>query len=123
MAYSHTLNLVAGDTLPNLIFTLRDRNTAAPGRVLDQNDETSWAPLNLTGAQVRLRIRPVGSTTITSTLLCNIVNAAGGQASTDFVGAGLTSAGVYEGEIEITFDTGIQTVYDLIKFKVRGDFD
>ena len=33
------------------------------------------------------------------------------------------AAGDYEGEIEITFaDSQIQTVYDLLKFKVREDF-
>jgi hypothetical protein len=32
-------------------------------------------------------------------------------------------AGDYEGEIEITFaDDQVQTVYDLLKFKVREDF-
>ena len=123
MAYSQTLNLVAGDTLPNLVFTLRDKNTAAPGRTLNSNDSTSWAPINLTGAEVRLRMRAIGSTTILATLLCSIVDAANGQAATDFSGGGLTAAGTFEGEIEITFDTGVQTVYDLIKFKVRGDFD
>jgi hypothetical protein len=31
--------------------------------------------------------------------------------------------GDYEGEIEITFsDSQIQTVYDLLKFKIRQDF-
>jgi len=34
------------------------------------------------------------------------------------------SAGTYEGEIEITFSGGgKQTVNDLVKFKVRDDFD
>jgi hypothetical protein len=33
------------------------------------------------------------------------------------------AAGDYEGEIQITFSDGqIQTVYDLLKFKVRSDF-
>jgi hypothetical protein len=32
-------------------------------------------------------------------------------------------AGDYEGEIEITFADGqVQTVYDLLKFKIREDF-
>jgi len=32
-------------------------------------------------------------------------------------------AGDYEGEIQITFaDTTVQTVYDLLKFKLREDF-
>jgi len=123
MAYSQTLNLVAGDTLPYMIFTLRDRNTAAAGRTLDAGDETSWAPINLTGATVRIKIREVGSTTLTATLVCTTINAVGGQAATDFTSGGLTTPGQFEGEVEITFASGIQTVYDLIKFKVRGDFD
>ena len=33
------------------------------------------------------------------------------------------AAGDYEGEIQITFaDAQIQTVYDLLRFKVRSDF-
>ena len=35
MAYSETLNLVVGDTLPELNFTLKDSNTAASGTTLD----------------------------------------------------------------------------------------
>ena len=35
MAYSSTLNLVTGDTLPELTFTLKDSNTAAAGKTLD----------------------------------------------------------------------------------------
>jgi hypothetical protein len=35
----------------------------------------------------------------------------------------LGEAGDYEGEIQITFVDGtIQTVYDLLKFKLREDF-
>jgi hypothetical protein len=35
----------------------------------------------------------------------------------------LGEAGDYEGEIQITFSDGtIQTVYDLLKFKLREDF-
>jgi hypothetical protein len=35
-----------------------------------------------------------------------------------------SAAGTYEGEVEITHSNGgIQTVYDLVKFKVRDDFD
>jgi hypothetical protein len=123
MAYSQTLNLVAGDTLPTLIFTLRDRNSAAPGRTLSEVDETSWAPINLTGASVRLKIRPVGSASPVTILLCTIISAANGQVATDFTSGGLTDAGQFEAEIEITFDTGVHTVYDLIKLKVRSDFD
>jgi hypothetical protein len=43
---------------------------------------------------------------------------------TDFPAGTLDTAGTFEGEIEITFSSGgVQTVYDLIKLKVRSDFD
>jgi hypothetical protein len=36
----------------------------------------------------------------------------------------LDAAGTFEGELEITISSGgIQTVYDLVKLKVRSDFD
>ena len=72
MAYSDTIKLVVGDTLPELTFTLKDSNTAASGATLDVEDETTWAPINLTGATVKLRIREVGSTTVLSTITATI---------------------------------------------------
>ena len=52
MAYSDTLNLVTGDTLPELTFTLKDSSAAASGQTLDANDSTTWAIIDLTGATV-----------------------------------------------------------------------
>ena len=43
MAYTHTIPLVVGDTLPNVVYT-----------IVDQATDTA---INLTGATVRLRIR------------------------------------------------------------------
>lgn len=124
MAYSETLNLVQGDTLPELTFTLKDSNTAASGLTLDPNNSATWSPIDVTGAQVRLRLRELGSTTVKSTLLCTVSDGIGGKVITDFPAGTLDAAGTFEGEIEITFATGgIQTVYDLVKFKVRSDFD
>jgi len=124
MAYSTTISLVAGDTLPELTLTLKDSNSAAAGQVLDAADSTTWAPINVTGATVRLRIRELGSTTVASTLTCTVTEGTEGKVVTDFPTGTLSSAGTFEGEIEVTFSSGgIQTVYDLIKFKVRSDFD
>lgn len=124
MAYSDTLNLVTGDTLPELNFTLKDSNTAAAGRTLDPNDDSTWAPIDLTGAEVRLRIRALGSSTVKSTLLCTVSEPTLGKAFTDFPTGTLDTAGTFEGEIEITFASGgIQTINDLLKLKVRSDFD
>ena len=123
MAYSDTVNMVTGDTLPQLNFSLKDSSTAASGKQLDEFDSTTWAPLALNGASVILRVRAVGSTTVLKTVTCSLV----GDGSSGQVTADLTAfdqAGTYEGELEITFSGGgKQTVYDLIKFKVRSDFD
>jgi len=124
MAYSETINLVTGDTLPELTFTLRDSNTAASGQTLDPNNSATWAPINVSGGSVKLRLRELGSTAVKSTLTCAITNGGAGKVATDFPAGTLDTAGTFEGEIEITFASGgIQTVYDLIKLKVRSDFD
>ena len=124
MAYSQTLNLVTGDTLPELTLTLKDSQDAASGKVLDTEDSSTWAPINVTGATVRLRIRELGSSTVKSTLTCTVTDGANGKVATNFPTGTLDTAGTFEGELEITFASGgIQTVYDLIKLKVRSDFD
>ena len=124
MAYSQTLNYIVGDTLPELTFTFKDSNTAASGQTLDTEDSSTWAPIDITGATVKLRIREVGSTTISATITPTITSGSGGSCATDFPTTAFPTAGVYEGEIEITFSGGgKQTVNDLLKFKVREDFD
>ena len=84
MAYSQTLNLVAGDTLPELSFSLKDSSAAASGKTLDENDSSTWAPINITGGSVKLRIRELGSTTVKSTLNCTITDAVNGKVATNF---------------------------------------
>lgn len=124
MAYSQTLNLVTGDTLPELTFTLKDSQEAASGQVLETEDSSTWAPINVTGATVRLRIRELGSSTVKSTLTCTVTDGTNGKVATNFPAGTLDTAGTFEGELEITFASGgIQTVYDLVKLKVRSDFD
>jgi hypothetical protein len=71
-----------------------------------------------------MRIRELGSTTVKSTLTCTITSNAGGTVQTNFPAGTLDTAGTFEAEVEITFASGgIQTVNDLIKLKVREDFD
>lgn len=124
MAYSSTIKLVVGDTLPELNFTLKDSNTAASGYTLDEENSTTWAAIDLTSGTVKLRIREVGGTTVASTITATIVDATNGQCTVVFPSGTWTTAGTYEGEIEFTKSDGnIQTVQDLIKFKVRDDFD
>lgn len=124
MAYSTTLNLVTGDTYPELSFTLKDSTSAASGQTYDANDSSTWSAINITGATVKLRIRELGSTTVKSTLTCTVTDGSNGVCTTIFPTGTLDTAGTFEGEIEITFSNGnIQTIYDLLKLKVRADFD
>ena len=124
MAYSDTVKMVTGDTLPQLNFTLKDSSTAVTGSNLDEYDSDTWAALDLTNSSVSLRIRSVGSSTIIKTIACDIVDADAGKVRASFVDNAFTEAGTYEGELEITFSGGgKQTVHDLVKFKVRSDFD
>ena len=106
------IRLVQGDTAPALTVTLRD--------------ETTGAAINVTGATVRLKFRAVGSETLRGTLTGSVTNGAGGVVVffwSDSPSILDGDPGDYEGEIEITFaDTTIQTVYDLLKFKLRQDF-
>jgi hypothetical protein len=123
MAYSETIYLVQGDTLPQLKVTVRDRNEAAAGKVLDPEDQSTWALVNLTGSTVRLRIREIGGTSVKSTLIGNNTNPLIGEVVFLFDASTLDTAGVFEGEIEYTSGTGgIQTVYELIKLQVREQF-
>jgi hypothetical protein len=106
------IKLVQGDTRPALVCTL--------------TDQTTESAITLTGATVRMRFREIGSATLTATVVGTVVDAALGKvafypASSPAMLQG--AAGDYEGEIEITFADGqVQTVYDVLKFKIREDF-
>jgi hypothetical protein len=106
------IKLVQGDTRPALVCTI--------------TDDTTNAPIDITGATVVLKFRVAGATTLTATVTGSVTNGAAGQvvfypASAPEMLQG--APGDYEGEIEITFsDSQIQTVYDTLRFKVREDF-
>lgn len=106
------IKLVQGDTRPAIICTI--------------TDDVTGAPLSLAGAVVRLKFREVGATVLTATVVGSVTNSAAGEVA--FFPASAPQMlqgqpGDYEGEIEITFSDGqVQTLYDLLKFKVREDF-
>lgn len=123
MAYSETINLVRNDTLPELTFALKDSNQPAEGKKLDPNNSDTWGPVQLGQATVKLRIREIGSTNVKATLVCTVIDPLLGTVATSFPEGTLDKEGLFEGEIELVFnDGGRQTVSDLVKFKVRGDF-
>lgn len=108
------IKLVRGDNRPFVRLTLTDTDTEDP--------------INLTGATIVVYFRKAGTTTVLETLTCTGEN--GGALTTDgviefsFPGTALdVAAGSYEGEVEITYSGGdIQTLYDILKFKVREQF-
>ena len=123
MAYLTTIDLVQGDQLPEIQIILKDSNTAASGAILDADDPTTFAALDLTGGSVRMRVRTVGQTSLIDTLVGTITNATGGVVVFVFDSDTLAASGVIEGEIEFTDSSSrTQTVMDLIKFKVRSQF-
>ena len=106
------IKLVQGDTRPALICTITDENTSDP--------------IGLSGATVYLKFKEVGSTTLRGTLTGVVTNPTGGVVQFNWSDQPTIldgPAGEYEGEIEIVFsDSTRQTVYDLLKFKLREDF-
>jgi hypothetical protein len=106
------IRLVQGDTRPSLVTTL--------------TDSTTGDAINITGATVRLKFRAAGATTLQATIVGTVTDGAAGTVVFDWSDEPTSldgAPGDYEGEIEITFaDSTIQTVYDLLKFKLRQDF-
>tara|TARA_R110000787_G_scaffold60287_1_gene136830 strand:+ start:50 stop:421 length:372 start_codon:yes stop_codon:yes gene_type:complete len=123
MAYYDTQFLVKGDTLPQLNLIIRDSNTAASGATLDDTDSSTWAPIDLSGATVRLKFKALGSTAVKETIIFSVRNPVEGDVFLTWPTAALDTAGTFTGEIEVTYaGGGIQTIYDQLKFKVRGDY-
>lgn len=106
------IKLVQGDTFPSIKLTLTD---PINGAVIDLSDES---------AVVYVHFRAVGSTGVLSTITCtNESDGTDGEVRFDFSGGVLNvPAGPYEGEIEISFNGSLQTVYEKLKFYVREDF-
>ena len=106
------IKLVQGDTFPTVRLTLTDPVTGLA--------------INLSDAQTTVHVyfRQTGSTTVLATIPCTKVNGGStGQVQFNFSSGVLNvDPGAYEGEIEINFDGQTQTVYELLKFNVRGQF-
>ena len=124
MAYFETINLVQGDTNPQLNFTLRDSKTAASGKVLDEDDSSTWEVIDITGYSIELKFRALNSTSVLFTESLGITSASGGTCYMIWPAGSLDiEAGIYEGELQLTDgNSKVQTVYDKLKFKVREQF-
>ena len=124
MAYFETINLVQGDTKPELNFTLQDSKTAIAGKTLDDDDSSTWAIIDITGYTIKLKFKALNSATVLFTESLAIISGSGGTCSMIWPADSLDiTAGIYEGELELTDGSSkVQTVYDKLKFKVREQF-
>jgi hypothetical protein len=106
------IRLVRGDTRPAIVCTL--------------TNQVDGTPIVIGGSTIRLKFREAGADQLTATVVGVITDPLNGQVV--FYPSSApemlqNSAGDYEGEIEITFQDGtVQTVFDLLKFRVREDF-
>ena len=106
------IRLVGGDERPRIILTLTDEITGDP---IDVSD-----PLTV----VTIRLRKAGTETSLFNRVCAKDNGgADGIVSFDFTGGGLDiDPGAYEIEIVVDFNGEVQTVYDLLRVRLRSPF-
>lgn len=105
------IKLVQGDTRPQVLVTL--------------SDETTGLVVDITGASCVMKFRAAGTSTVLDTLNGSVIDGAAGRVVFAWNPTTLNvDPGDYEGEVEVTFASGagVQTVYELLKFKVREDF-
>ena len=107
---AETIKVVKGDELPQIVLTLTD-DTA--NSVLD---------LSLSTTSVSIKFRKRGTTTTLSTIsTTKSTDGTDGKVTFNFAGGVLdVEPGEYEGEIVINYNGTLQTVYDLLKFRVRA---
>lgn len=107
------IKLVQGDNYPWITLTL--------------TDSSSGQALNLSSNNITVRVyfRATGSGTVLSTIPCEKVGGGStGQVRFNFPDGTLdVPAGSYQGEVEVDFGGQTQTVYEVLKFNVRSQFD
>jgi hypothetical protein len=106
------IKLVQNDNLPEITLTLTNAQDGLP---IDVSASTTT---------VIVKLRAADSTTLLSTLTCSKPNG-GGDGVVKFYFPNTTldlPAGQYQGEIEMSFNGQILTVYDLLQFTLRADF-
>jgi len=106
------IRLVSGDDKPVVILTLTDDISGSP---------YDLTPVNTT---VSVKFRAAGTQTTLSVIACSKVGTgADGRVQFTFAGGVLdVPPGMYEGEVVIDENGLLQTVYDLLRFRVRENF-
>ena len=106
------IRLVKGDELPNIIITL--------------TDDVASTALNVSAGTtvVKVKFKAVGGTSTLSTITCtNVTDGTDGKVQFNFASGVLdVDPGEYEGEIVVDQNGSLQTVYDVLRFRVRANF-
>ena len=106
-----TYKYVQGDTSPQMMLTLTDKETGFP--------------IDLTTAQVQLHLRPVGGNVfLTRSLHIDGTTSVNGEALVHWETGDLdVDPGTYEAEIEILYSATLrETLFDVITLQIRADF-
>ena len=103
------IKLVQNDTAPDIDVTLDDQSTGAPFDVSNAGDV------------VRFHFKKVGALVPKATIICSKLNGgADGAVRISWGADDLDTPGDYEGEIQISLNTGkITSVYNVLRFVVR----
>lgn len=108
MAISDAIKLTAGDNKPDILIALKDEFTGKP---IDIAASTTT---------VAVLFRYAGTDQTIATIPC-VKTGAAGTVRFNFPGTTLSvPAGLYDGKIEIDFNGEKQSMYDLLKFRVRS---
>lgn len=124
MSVSNKIKFVQGDTLPAVSAVISDRNSGRPGEYFDKSDPDTWAPIDLTGAAVEIKICDDDGT-VTDTFGASIIEPVAGSVSIDLALAPVMAAtpGKYRLEATVRFIGGSQqTVFDWLHIDVRQRF-
>lgn len=124
MSVSSKIKFVQGDTLPAISAIISDRNSGRPGEYFDKSDPDTWAPIDLTGANVEAQICDEDGT-VTDTFTVTIIEPVAGAVSIDLSLAPVMAAhpGKYKLEATVRFPGGAQqTVFDWLQIDVRQRF-
>jgi len=103
------IKLVQDDTAPDIDVTLIDQSTGEPFDVSHAEDV------------VRFHFKKLGELVPKATIICSKINGgADGAVRIEWGTSDLDTPGNYEGEIEISLNTGkITSVYNVLRFLVR----
>lgn len=102
------------------------KNDTGPQVQLTLTDDATGSPVNLSGATATLHLKSLatGTTVLSRALTIPGATASQGLAIIVWAAGDLNrTPGDYDGEVELVLATGLrQTVYDVLKFRIRDEF-